>query len=140
MNRVSISGYCNSVLKSQDYSIISQRNFVLENMLTSRDSIIVKASKPCALTPKTIHYDPQVLKGIQQCMLDQHDYRYKTLPIQAIKVIRSLKLNCKRRRHLYTSQKRQQLRPTKSHKENLIMIKRGSNKTDTNLIINTCNI
>ena len=72
-------------------------------MPASRDSIIVKAGEPCALTPKTIHYDPQKLKDIQQCMLDQHDYRYKTLPIQAIKVIRSLKLNHKRRRHLYTN-------------------------------------
>ena len=64
----------------------------------------------------------------------------KTLPIQAIKVIRSLKLNHKKRRHLYTNHKRQRLRPTKSHKDNLITIKRGSNKTDTNLIISTCNI
>ena len=59
------------------------------------------AVEPVALTPKSIRYDPTELKQI----VNQHDHRYKVLPIEAIKTIRNLRLNRKRRRHLYTSTK-----------------------------------
>ena len=94
--------------------------------------------KPCALplTPKTIRYDPTELKH----MVNQHDHRYKVLPIEAIKTIRMLRLNCKRRRHLYTSQKRRKHRPTKANVELLINVKRTSSHCNTKVTIGTCNI
>ena len=66
------------------------------------------------LNTKTICYDPTELRRIQTQLLDQHDYRYKKLQIDAIKVIRNLRLNCKRRRHPYTAQKRLRIKPTKT--------------------------
>ena len=84
--------------------------FVWKIMPGDTDSITVKGGEPCALgpilRPKTISYDPSEPKATHQAMLDQHDHRYKRLPIEAIKIIRTLRLNCKRRRHLYTAQKR----------------------------------
>ena len=73
--------------------------------------------EPCALTPKTIRYDLLELRH----MVNQHDHRYKVLPIEAIKTIRMLRLNRKRRWHLYTAQKkRKNHRPTKANIEPLI--------------------
>ena len=96
-------------------------------MLADTGSITVKGGEPCALgplpRPKTISYDPSELKAMQQAMLDQHDHRYKRLPIEAIKIIRTLRLNYKRRRHIHTAQKRKKLRPTKANMEHLIRIK-----------------
>ena len=61
-------------------------------MPASIESIIVKEDEPCAPTPKTIeqvrHYGPYELRLVQQNRLDQHYYRYKQLPIDAIKSIR----------------------------------------------------
>ena len=69
----------------------------------------------------------------------QHDQRYKTLPIEAIKIIRKLGLNRKRRRHLYTSQKRKQHRQTGSNSQYLINVKRSS-YSSAKVTIGTCNV
>ena len=62
------------------------------------------------------------------------------MPIKAIKAIRNLRLNHKRRRHLYTSQKRLNTKANHgSRQNNLIRIKRKAYKEDTNIIIGTCN-
>ena len=92
-----------------------------------------------ALTPKTIgewkQYDPTVLRKMRV----QHDHRYKTLPIEAIKIIRKLGLNRKRRRHLYTSQKRIQNRQTRSNPQYLINVKRTA-YSSAKIAIGTCNV
>ena len=64
---------------------------------------MVKVRDSNALTTKTIRYAPGELKCIVQGYHDQRDYRYKILPINAIKLVRGLRLNCKRRRHRYTA-------------------------------------
>ena len=92
--------------------------------------------EPIALTPKTISYDPTELKQI----VNQHDHRYKVLPIEAIKTIRKLRLNHKRRRHLYTLQKRIQHKQHKSNTEFLINVKMTGKYFNTRAIIGTCNI
>ena len=92
--------------------------------------------EPVALTRKTIRYDPTELKQI----VNQNDHRYKVLPIEAIKTIRKLRLNRKRRRHLYTSQKRIQHKQLKSNTEFLINVKRTAPYFDTRVTIGTCNI
>ena len=60
------------------------------------NTTIIDGDEPCALTstkhrlrPKTIGYDPLELRE----MVNQHDHRYKVLPIEAIKTIRMLRLN-----------------------------------------------
>ena len=60
--------------------------------MLANTAIIVDPDVP-TLTPKTIGYDPTVLKEMRV----QHDHRYKVLPIEAIKIIRKLGLNRKRR-------------------------------------------
>ena len=89
--------------------------------MLANTAIIVDPDVP-TLTPKTIGYDPTVLKEMRV----QHDHRYKVLPIEAIKIIRKLGLNHKRRWHLYTSQKRRQHKQSKSNTEFLINVKRTS--------------
>ena len=79
------------------------------------------ACDPFALRTK-ITYIPTKLKDILISYQHRRDFRYKKLPIDAIKTIRSLRLNRKRRRHKYTAQKRltkqhrQGSWPEKSHK------------------------
>ena len=51
-------------------------------------------------------YDQTKLREILNNYHFNRDFRYKKLPIDAIKTIRNLRLNHKRRRHRYTSQKR----------------------------------
>ena len=75
--------------------------------MPANTAIIVDHDVP-KITPKTIGYDPAVLKEMRV----QHDHRYKVLHIEAIKTIRKLRLNPKMRRHLYTSQKRIQAQTT----------------------------
>ena len=48
-----------------------------------------------ALTPKTVAYEPSVLKNLNTA--GQHDYRLKILPFGAIKTIRKLRINHKRK-------------------------------------------
>ena len=79
---------------------IQGKNFGQENMLANNDEL-----SALGLSTKTIHYDLSELKRIQTALLEQHNYRYKKHPIDTIKIIRNLRLNCKRRRHLYTAQK-----------------------------------
>ena len=55
--------------------------------------------------PKHV-YDQRKLIEILNKYHTNRDFRYKKLPIEAIKTIRSLRLNRKRRRHKYTCQKR----------------------------------
>ena len=66
------------------------------------------------------------------------------LPIEAIKIIRKLGLNRKRRRHLYTVQKRKlnknKHRQSKSNAEFLINVKRTSPYYNAKTIMGTCNI
>ena len=62
------------------------------------------------------------------------------MPINAIKSVRNLELNCKRRRHKYTAQKRREAKcDTGPRTSNLIRIKKHSNRSNTNIIIGTCN-
>ena len=65
--------------------------------------VMVMAHHPTALRTKTIRYIPTELKDILYSYQYQQDYRYKRLLINAIKTIRNLKLNSKRRRHLVHS-------------------------------------
>ena len=52
-------------------------------------------------------YKPTKLRNILDNYNCNWDFRHKKLPIDAIKTIRNLRLNFKRRRHRYTAQKRQ---------------------------------
>ena len=62
------------------------------------------------------------------------------MPTNAIKAVRNLKLNHKRKRHKYTAQKRREAkRDTGPRTSNLIRIKKHSDREDTNIIIGTCN-
>ena len=90
-------------IKGDGYCFINSVIAGIEN-LTSKTLTLA-----AILRPKTIGYDPFELKAIQLTVLNQHDHRYKVLPIEAIKTIRMLRLNHKRRRHLYTAQKRTKL-------------------------------
>ena len=89
-------------------------------------------------------YDQTKLKEIVNNYHLNKDYRYKRLPIEAIKTIRSLRLNCKRRRHRYTCQKRQDAKCVQhahgSRPENLTKIKRICHKNSTNITLGTINI
>ena len=110
-------------------------------MPANQDSIIVERGEPCALTPKTIHYGLTGIKGhstghVRSTWLQVQNTTNTSNKNQQ----NTHKLNRKRRRHPYTSQKWQRQRPTKSHKDNLITIKSSSTKIDTNLIVSTCNI
>ena len=54
-----------------------------------------------------ITYNPaEAKKHCELIPTQTRDFRYNKLPIDAIKIIKSLRLNCKRRRHRYTAQKR----------------------------------
>ena len=78
-----------------------------------------------------IIYDQTKLKEIVNNYHSNKDYRYKRLPIEAIKTIRTLRLNRKRRRHHYTCQKRQDAKAKHAdgfHPENLTKIQRKDQK------------
>ena len=109
-------------------------------MLASTTHAIVKVGEPSALTSKTIRYSTTELRHILHDYEDRHDYRYKVMKINAIKSVRKLGLNHKKRRHKYTAQKRRDAKtnvgPTPN---NLIRIKKQSHRNDTNIIIGICN-
>ena len=109
-------------------------------MPVSTTPAIVKVHELSTLTPKTIRYNPTELRHILHDCEDLHDHCYKIMPINAIKSVRNLELNHKRRRHKYTAQKRREAkRETVPRSSNLIRIKKDSNRSDTNIIIGTCN-
>ena len=87
-------------------------------------------------------YEPIELRNILTNYQLNKDFRFKKLSIDAIKEIRRLKLNCKRRRHRYTAQKRQaQHDHGKGPRlENLTKIKRKGYKENTNIILGTINV
>ena len=88
-----------------------------------------------------IIYDQAKLKEIVNNYHLNKDYRYKRLPIEAIKKIRTLRLNHKRRRHRYTCQKRREPKHVDgSRLENLTKIPRKDQKNRTNIILGTINI
>ena len=78
---------------------------------------------PIVVNTKTIRYDPTELRRIHTQL--QHDYRYKRLRIDTIKVIRNLRLNHKRRGHLYTAQERLNVKPSQADHSNLILLNKG---------------
>ena len=78
-------------INNQDLLNSKWIKFVLK-IMPANTAITVDPGAP-TLTPKIIRYDPTVLKQIR----NQHDHRYKVLPIEAIKAIRKLRLNRKRR-------------------------------------------
>ena len=65
---------------------------------------MVLVHDPSALRTKHV-YEPTKLRNILENYQQNRDFRYKKLPIDAIKTIRNLKLNHKRRQHRYTAQK-----------------------------------
>ena len=89
-----------------------------------------------------IIYDQAKLKEIVNNYHSNKDFRYKRLPIEAIKTIRTLRLNRKRRRHRYTCQKRRDAKANHagSRPENLTKIQRKDQKNSTNIILGTINI
>ena len=88
-----------------------------------------------------IIYDQTKLKEIVNNYNSNKDYRYKRLPIEAIKTIRTLRLNRKRRRHCYTCQKRRDAKHADgSRPENLTKIHRNDQKNRINIILGTINI
>ena len=88
-----------------------------------------------------IIYDQTKLKEIINNYHSTKDYRYKKLPIEAIKTIRTLRLNRKRRRHRYTCQKRRDAKHADgSRPENLTKIHRKDQKNRTNITLGTINI
>ena len=93
--------------------------------------MLVQERDPSALRTKHV-YDQTKLKEIVNNYHLNKDYRYKRLPIEAIKTIRTLRLNRKRRRHRYTCQKRQHAQCIQhahgSRPENLTKIKRKCHK------------
>ena len=91
-----------------------------------------------------IIYDQTKLREIINTYHSNKDFRYKRLPIEAIKTIRTLRLNRKRRRHQYTCQKRRDAKSKINHAgsrpENLTKIKRNNQKNSTNITLGTINI
>ena len=68
---------------------------------------LLRYVEPSALTPKTMRYTPAELRHILYDYEDLHDHQYKIMPINAIKVVRNLKLNRKRRRsQVHSSEKK----------------------------------
>ena len=84
-----------------------------------------------------IIYDQTKLREIVNNYHSNKDFRYKRLPIEAIKTIRTLRLNRKRRRHQYTCQKRRdaKINHAGSRPENLTKIKRNNQKNSTNITL-----
>ena len=80
---------------------------------------------PFALRTKYA-YNPTEIEDILNTYQLKWDFRYKKLPIDAIKTIRNLRLNCKRRRHKYTAQKRL----TKQHGQGSPQKKLNKNKKE----------
>ena len=84
---------------------------------------------PIVLNTKTIRYAPTELRRIHTQL--QHDQRLK---------IRNLRLNHKRRRHLYTAQKRLKVKPSKADHSNLILLNKWLTRKYSNITIGTCNV
>ena len=105
--------------------------------------MLVRERDPSALRTKHVYNQTKLKEIVNNYQLNK-DYRYKRLPIEAIKTIRTLRLNRKRRRHRYTCQKRQHAQCVQhahgSHPENLTKIKRKCHKNSTNIILGTINI
>ena len=92
--------------------------------------------------PKHVYDQAKLIEIVKNYNINWH-FRYKKLPIEAIKTIRSLKLNRKRRRHKYTCQKRRIQHEHEQHgsrPENLTKIKRENHRENTNIIIGAINI
>ena len=90
-----------------------------------------------ALMPKTIAYEPSVLKDLNTA--NQHDYRLKILPFGAIKTIRKLRINHKRK----SKHKKRTRIIRKQHGincKNLTRVKKEGIKTPVNFTIATCNV
>ena len=95
--------------------------------------------------PGIVHvYGQEKLFGILNNYITNCDFRFKKLPIDAIKTIRSLRLNRRRRRHKYTCQKRKAQHEHEqkhgSHPDNLTKVKIENQREHTNIIIGTINI
>ena len=89
-----------------------------------------------ALMPKM--YSARVLRTIRTA--SQHDQRLKILPFGAIKRIKELKLNNKKRRWRNKRNTRVPFKQYGCNHNNLISIKMRGHKTENNIIFGTCNI
>ena len=96
------------------------------------------------LNPALFMFTAKRLFGILNNYITNCDFRFKKLPIDAIKTIRSLRLNRKRRRHKYTCQKRKAQHEHEqkhgSRPNNLTKVKIENQREHTNIIIGTINI
>ena len=91
---------------------------------------------PYTLMPKT--YSARVLRTIRTT--SQHDQRLKILPFGAIKRIKELKLNNKKRRQRNRRNTRVPFKQYGCNPNNLISIKKRGHKPESNIIFGTCNI
>ena len=91
---------------------------------------------PHALIPKT--YSAEVLRTIRATSL--HDHRLKILPFGAIKRIKELKLNNKKRKRRNRRRIRQPFKQYGCNYNNIISIKRTDHKPESNIIFGTCNV
>ena len=91
---------------------------------------------PHALIPKT--YSAEVLRTIRATSL--HDHRLKILPFGAIKRIKELKLNNKKRKRRNRRKIRQPFKQYGCNYNNIISIKRTDHKPESNIIFGTCNV
>ena len=87
--------------------------------------------------PKTIAYEPSVLKNLNTA--NQHDYRLKILPFGAIKTIRKLRINHKRKSK-HKGRTRTRMKQHGFNHKNLTKVKKEGNKTPSNFTIATCNV
>ena len=91
---------------------------------------------PPALIPKT--YSAEVLRTIRANSL--HDHRLKILPFGAIKIIKELKLNNKKRKRRNRGRTKQPFKQHGCNYNNIISIKRTDHKPENNIIFGTCNV
>ena len=91
---------------------------------------------PCTLMPKT--YSARVLRTIKA--MSQHDQRLKIIPFGAIKRIKELKLNNKRRGRRNKRRTRVPFKQYGCNHNNLISIKKIDHKPENNIIFGTCNV
>ena len=140
MNIVCFSGLLQITPGRLDNLTVSGYKSCWKIMPASTTHAIVKVGEPSALTPKTIRYTPAEFKGILHDYEVKQDHHYKVMSINAIRSVRNLRLNHKQRRHKYTAQKRRDAKiNTGIRPNNLIRIKKHSHRSDTNIIIGTCN-
>ena len=91
---------------------------------------------PPALIPKT--YSAEVLRTIRANSL--HDHRLKILPFGAIKIIKELKLNNKKKKRRNRGRTKQPFKQYGCNYNNIISIKRTDHKPESNIIFGTCNV